>query len=77
MTPDDLSWIDYDFLAYETPRIPLTEHCADCNNTGIFESGICHCGEEMEGHSVWDNHPATEMTGPCPWCERGLKDEIK
>jgi hypothetical protein len=24
-------------------------------------SGVCHCGSDMEGHPIWDNHAPTEM----------------
>lgn len=24
-------------------------------------SGICHCGMDMEDHTGWEEHPATEM----------------
>ena len=39
--------------------------CTICNKTGVEMSGVCHCGAEMEGHSVYDDHSATEMTRPC------------
>lgn len=28
------------------------------------ESGVCHCGTDMEGHSLWDNHAPTDMLYP-------------
>lgn len=39
--------------------------CPLCHGTGEESSGVCHCGAEMEGHSLYDNHSATEMTRPC------------
>lgn len=45
--------------------------CKECNDTGIEHSGVCHCGTPMDGHSVYDNHCATEMTRPCKSCELG------
>lgn len=48
------------------------EQCPDCQGTGIEHSGVCYCGAEMEGHSNYDNHTATEMTRPCQTCTRDL-----
>jgi hypothetical protein len=31
---------------------------------GTKGSGVCYCGQSMEGHPVWDNHVATEMPLP-------------
>lgn len=42
--------------------------CPTCGGTGIEYSGVCHCGAEMDGHSIYDNHTATEMYRPCPDC---------
>ena len=43
-------------------------NCPDCKGTGEEQSGVCYCGDVMEGHSVWDNHMATEMTRRCQTC---------
>lgn len=29
--------------------------------TVLIPSGICHCGHDMAGHPVWDNHSPVEM----------------
>lgn len=30
----------------------------------LVPSGICHCGSDMAGHPVWDNHAPVEMMLP-------------
>lgn len=50
-----------------------TKDCPDCRGTGIEHSGVCHCGASMEGHSLYDNHTATEMTRPCETCDSGKR----
>lgn len=42
--------------------------CGECQGTGAFDSGVCHCGESMSLHTSND-HCATEMIGDCPYCE--------
>lgn len=42
--------------------------CPVCGGSGEELSGVCHCGTSMEGHSLYDNHSATEMVRPCPEC---------
>lgn len=32
----------------------------------VVGSGVCHCGQAMEGHSVYDNHSPLEMMEPAP-----------
>jgi hypothetical protein len=27
----------------------------------LVPTGICHCGSEMEGHAVYDNHSPVEL----------------
>jgi hypothetical protein len=39
--------------------------CPICDGTGIERSGVCYCGADMDGHSLFDNHCATEMTRQC------------
>lgn len=38
----------------------MEDSCPTCGGT-TAGSGVCHCGANMEGHSVYDNHMATEM----------------
>lgn len=47
--------------------------CAACKGTGVDESGVCHCGQPMDGHSLYDNHSAVEMTRPCEECTARLR----
>jgi hypothetical protein len=42
--------------------------CAACRGTGSVPSGVCYCGDYMEGHSMWDNHSPTEMDEQCEAC---------
>jgi hypothetical protein len=42
--------------------------CFECGGTGVECSGVCHCGQSMEGHSVYENHMAVEMTRKCESC---------
>lgn len=42
--------------------------CPACNGTGEERSGVCHCGASIDGHSLYDNHSAVEMTRPCEAC---------
>jgi len=52
------------------------KRCETCGGTGTEESGVCHCGASMEGHSLYDNHMATEMTRQCEKCGgSGLSSE--
>jgi hypothetical protein len=50
--------------------------CSTCEDKGIEYSGVCHCGAEMDGHSVYDNHGATEMWRYCPDCAAGIMLEL-
>lgn len=43
--------------------------CLTCEGTGEERSEVCYCGENMEGHSFFDNHMATEMTRACEDCQ--------
>jgi len=45
--------------------------CGTCNDEGIERSGVCHCGDSMDGHSLFDNHGAVEMERYCPDCDAG------
>lgn len=54
--------------------------CDACEGTGVFHSGVCHCGEEMDKVNTLfahDNHMPTEMVGPCPYCEEDTVEEEK
>lgn len=57
--------------------MPISKDCVLCNGTGEERSGVCHCGAEMEGHSLYDNHSATEMTRPCPNCRPGESNTVE
>ena len=48
-------------------ELPDRKLCQECKGTGTFESGVCHCGEPMEGYH--DDHSPVEMIGDCPYCE--------
>jgi hypothetical protein len=47
--------------------------CPVCNGTGEEQSGVCHCGMPMEGHSAYDNHLPVEMVRRCEECGGGAK----
>ncbi len=46
----------------------MRDLCEECGGVGTEFSGVCHCGAEMEGHSLYDNYSAVEMTRPCEKC---------
>jgi hypothetical protein len=48
--------------------------CAVCGGSGTESSGVCYCGSNIEGHSLYDNHSAVEMTRPCE-CVKCIKQE--
>lgn len=50
--------------------------CAACMDTGIERSGVCHCGDPMEGHAIIDNHSPVEMTCPCQSCDLRPVEEV-
>lgn len=52
---------------YTPPKLKRSE-CTECKGTGVFHSGVCHCGEDMDTHCTME-HTKTEMVGPCPYCE--------
>jgi hypothetical protein len=52
------------------------EKCGDCGGTGIERSGVCHCGQSMDGHSAYDNHGVLEMERACESCTAALKAQL-
>lgn len=65
-------------LSTAPPPDPRDEalHCTVCHGTGIERSGVCHCGAEMDGHSVYDNHGALEMVRPCEFCTTHIQSKL-
>lgn len=54
----------------------LERKCPHCGGSGTEYSDVCHCGASMEGHGVYDNHSATEMTRPCQTCTKSLESRL-
>lgn len=63
LTPDGKS-VTYLYAS----EFELVPSCMDCDSTGVEKSGVCHCGDSMDGHSIYSNHDPVEMTRPCQSC---------
>lgn len=64
--PEDFKLVNH---APDNTRIrkALAEPCETCAGIGEERSGVCHCGESMEGYH--DNHSAVEMVRRCESCD--------
>lgn len=38
-------------------------------------TGVCHCGEDIEDHSGWDNHSPVEIYVDKSWDPRGREND--
>ncbi len=47
-------------------KFPVSVQCSTCAGTGFEKSGVCHCGEYMDGYH--DNHSPVEMARKCEDC---------
>ncbi len=49
-------------------RDALSQPCPTCDGSGEERSGVCHCGQSMEGPNQCDNHSSVEMVRECVAC---------